>query len=286
VSAQAFWSRLSLVGDFVLDTPLRISTQNVGIAIDGEGRPIIPGSTFRGALRSYIESVLRGVYDESQNKRQSVTLRGPDGRGAPISRIVKLCCDSVDKRQDDLNYQGCLTTAIVAKWQADPLLRPNLDVALVDCSCQVCRLFGAPWLAGKVFMSDMQARDWNGAIQTRAGMAISRDRDTAIEGSQYQRQSVPPGTHFGFQLSAENVSPVEQGLILLGLRAFEVGLVGLGADRTRGLGYGRLAIDWWNCRYVDSSHLIGALLGADTQAFTESDADARLNALNLFLSKP
>ena len=286
MSAQAFWSRLSLVGDFVLDTPLRVSAQNVGIAADAYGRPIIPGSTFRGALRAYIESVLRGAYDESQNKRQSVTLRGPDGRAAPVSRIVKLCCDSVDKRQDDLNYQGCLTTAIVAKWQADPVLRPNLDSALVDCSCQVCRLFGAPWLAGKVFVADLQARDWTGTLQTRAGMAISRDRDTAIEGSQYQRQSVPPGTRFNFQLSAENVSPIEQGLLLLGLRAFEVGLIGLGADRTRGLGYGRLAIDWWNCRYVDADHLIAALLGAEPQVFTDSDADARISALSLLLSKP
>jgi len=286
VSAQAFWSRLALVGDFILDTPLRVSAQNVGIVTDAEGRPIIPGSTFRGALRSYIESVLRGVYDESQNKRQSVTLRGSDGRAAPVSRIVKLCCDSVDKRQDDLNYQGCLTSAIVAKWQADPVLRPNLDAALVDCSCQVCRLFGAPWLAGKVFVADLQARDWAGTLQTRAGLSISRDRETAIEGSQYQRQSVPPGTRFSFQLSAENVSPVEQGLILLGLRAFEVGLIGLGADRARGLGYGRLAIDWSNCRYVDADHLIGALLGADPQVFTDGDADARISSLSHLLSKP
>jgi hypothetical protein len=63
-------------------------------------------------------------------------------------------------------------------------------------------------------------------------------------------------------------------------------LIALGADRARGLGYGRLAIDWWNCRYVDADHLIGALLGGDPQVFTDSEAEARINALAALLRNP
>ncbi|MCC7446702.1 MAG: hypothetical protein IT324_04760 [Anaerolineae bacterium] len=283
MTAQALFSRLTLVGEYVLDTPLRIGAgpDSAGVALDHENRPVIPASSFRGALRAYIESVLRGLYAPHQDQRVTVTLRGADGRPTPTTRTVRVCCDSVDKHDDDLNYQGCLTRAIVARWEADPVLRPQLDTALVDATCQVCRVFGTPWLASRVSLADLRlVGNWSGATITRGGLSINRDTDTAIEGSAYQRQVVPAGLRFTFRLVAENVTPVEQGMILLGIRAFESGLICLGADRARGLGRGRLMLDWWNCRYVDSSNLIGALLlGTEPQVFTEVEADARITAL-------
>ena len=283
------WSRLTLTGQFTLDAPLRIGGGAEGLVLDGAGKPVIPASSFRGALRAAVESALRGLADPHQETRYTVTLRGPDGRPTPTTRTVKVCCDSVDKRDDDLNYQGCLTGAIVNRWQADTLLRSQLDSALVEGTCQVCRLFGTPWLAGRVYLADLPVikDSWNGTLVTRGGLSISRDTDTAIEGSLYQRQAVPAGTRFQFHLVVENASDVEQGMILLGLRPFELGWVALGSDRARGLGRGRLVIDWWNCRYVDSDHLIGALLvGTDPQVFAETDAEARINALVAALRTP
>jgi CRISPR/Cas system CSM-associated protein Csm3 (group 7 of RAMP superfamily) len=226
--------------------------------------------------------------DERQIGRRTVTLRGPDGRPATVQRLVYVCCDSVDKRDDDVNYQGCLTRAIVARWEADASLRPQLDSVLVECSCQVCRLFGAPWLAGRVHVADLRVMNgWSGSYTTLGGLAISRDTDTMIEGSQYRRQVVPAGTRFSFHLTVENASPAEQGMIFMGIRAFEAGLISLGADRARGLGRGRLSIDWWNCRYVDTGNLFGALLvGTAPQLFTETDAEARISALSDMLRTP
>ncbi len=285
---QAFWSRLTLVGDYVLETPLRIGAGADSLALDANARPVIPASSFRGALRAYVESVLRGMDDGRHDARRTITLRGTDGRPVAVQRLVKLCCDSVDKRDDDLNYQGCLTRAIVARWEADPAMRPQLDSALVDCSCQVCRLFGAPWLASRVHVTDLRlVNDWSGAYAARGGLSISRDTDTAVEGSQYQRQAVPAGTRFSFQLSVENATPAEQGIVLMGLRAFEAGLISLGSDRARGLGRGRLSIDWWNCRSLDTGNLFGALLvGTAPQVFTETDAEARITALADMLRVP
>jgi CRISPR-associated RAMP protein (TIGR02581 family) len=284
MNLQAFWSRLTLVGEYVLDSPLRIGTGGDGVALDSQKRPLIPASSFRGALRAYVESTLRGLSPAGRETRRTVNLRGPDGRPTPTQRTVKLCCDSVDKREDDLNYQGCLTRAIVSRWEADPVLRPQLDAALVDCTCQVCRLFGTPWLAGRVRLADLRIVNGNSTngygFVSRGGLSISRDTDTAIEGSQYQRQAIPAGTRFSFYLTLENATPAEQGMILVGLRAFEAGLIGLGADRSRGLGRGHLAIDWWQCRYVDADQLLGALLvGTDPQVFTEDEANLRINAL-------
>jgi CRISPR-associated RAMP protein (TIGR02581 family) len=289
MTAPGFWSRLTLVGTFTLDTPLRIGAGSEYIALDGDGNPLIPASSFRGALRATVESALRGLVSESNDARRTVTLRGPDARPTPTIRTVKVCCDSVDKRDDDVNYQGCLTKAIVARWEADPVLRPQLDAALIDCTCQVCRLFGTPWLAGRVHVADLSIvkESWNGSTVSRGGLSISRDTDTAIDGSLYQRQAVPAGARFAFRLIVENASEVEQGMILLGLRAFESGWVSLGSDRSRGLGRGRLAIDWWNCHYVDADHLIGALLaGTEPQAFSDADAEARISALTAALQAP
>ncbi|HLY26436.1 MAG TPA: RAMP superfamily CRISPR-associated protein, partial [Aggregatilineales bacterium] len=194
------WSRLTLVGEYVLESPLRIASEpgTEAVVLDGDGRPMIPGSSFRGALRAYLEGLLRALEKDQHVTRQTITLRGPDGRPSPVTRLVKLACDSVDKRDDDLNYQGCLTRAIVERWENDPLLRPGFEEAVLSCSCQVCRLFGAPWLAGRIVASDLRVipESWPGTFAVRRGATLSRDRDVMIEGSLYRREAVPTGTRF------------------------------------------------------------------------------------------
>ena len=56
---SVFWSRLTLAGQFTLDAPLRIGAGPESLALDGEGNPMIPASSFRGALRATVESALR-----------------------------------------------------------------------------------------------------------------------------------------------------------------------------------------------------------------------------------
>ena len=241
----------------------------------------------RTVFSKSMRCVLVALGGSKHDTRKTITLRGPDGRPAPTARLVKLCCDSVDKRDDDLNYQGCLTKAIVKQWEADPVLSPGLDAALLDCTCQVCRLFGTPWLAGRVHLADLTAIGWQGQYESRGGLSISRETDTAIDGSAYQRQALPAGLRFTFRLTVENATLIEQAMVLMGLQAFETGIIALGSDRTRGMGRGHLAIDWWNCRYVDDSQLLsGLLVGTDPQVFSEADAEARIGALATFLRSP
>lgn len=289
--APISWSRLTFVGEYVLDSPLRIGAGADRVALDLDGRPMIPASTFRGALRVYVESVLRGM--ARHESKRTVTLRGTDGRPVPTTRTVSICCQSVDKREDDVNYQGCLTGAIVSRWQSDPVLRPSLETALFDCTCACCRLFGTPWLASRVLVADLRLIEPDAEAQnelftyiTRGGLSVSRERDTMIESSLYQRQAFTTTARFKFNLIVEDATPAEQGMIVLGLRAFEAGLISLGGDRARGLGHGRLVIDWANCRYVDLDNLIGSLLGAEPQVFSEADAEMCINALGMMLTAP
>jgi CRISPR/Cas system CSM-associated protein Csm3 (group 7 of RAMP superfamily) len=284
------WSRLTLLGEYALESPLRIASagDSESVALDNDGRPIIPANSFRGALRAYLEGMLRALEKDQHIRRQSITVRGPDGRPTQIVRTVRLACDSVDKHDDDLNYQGCLTGAIVSRWADDPVLRPGFDAALVSCSCQVCRMFGAPWLAGRVSIADLRVipESWPGTYSVRRGVTLSRDRDVMIEGGVYSREVVPTGARFTFQLQAQDLTPAEQGLVLLGLRGFENGQIALGADRSRGLGRGRLALDWDRSHYADADQLIPSMLGKNMPTFGEADAEGRIAAMADWLENP
>jgi len=284
-STSINWSRLILAGTITLESPLRVGAGEGMIALDSSGVPYLPGSTLRGALRTYIESALRGMTRPNWRGQYTVTLRGLDGRPATVSRMVALSCDSVDKRDDDINYQGCLTGAIVKKWEADPVLRPNFEAALIGCTCYVCRLFGANWLAGKTFIPDavVVASSWRGNLLDRGGLTLHRDRDTMLPGSDYWCEAVPSGVQFSFRLIAENTTPAEQGMLLLGLHSTSAGLIALGADRGRGFGRVRLALDWSACRSFDPERLIANLRGTDQGAFTAADADEQLTALAAFI---
>jgi CRISPR/Cas system CSM-associated protein Csm3 (group 7 of RAMP superfamily) len=272
LSTDQPWSRLDLAGEFVLDTPLRIAADISGNPLcDASGQPIIPATTFRGVLRAYIESILRSLNADIPPTIRHLTVTGSDGKPQDVVRFVALCCDSTDKHPDDALYQGCLTEAIIARWRADMQLRPSLDRMIAVCSCMACRLFGTSWLAGRVRVDPLTTTEssWEGDF---------------VPVGKKKRPAVPAGTRFRFHLSVENATFAEQGLILLGLDGFENGRLALGAERSRGLGQGHLALDWWNCRYLDAGGVIGALLGGEAPAaFTEVDVEARFQALDDWL---
>ncbi len=66
---DTFKNRLEITGTLTTVTALRISagrsTEAIGsdlpVIKDALGRPLIPGSSFKGALRSRLESFLRGI---------------------------------------------------------------------------------------------------------------------------------------------------------------------------------------------------------------------------------
>ncbi len=271
-SATLPWSRLDLAGEYVLETPLRIAGGANGLPLcDSAGCPIIPATTFRGVLRAYVESILRSLNADIPLAIRHLTVTGSDGKPRPLIRYVALCCDSTDKRADDDAYQGCLTEAIVARWRTDPRVRPEFDRALVACTCTACRLFGTPWLAGRVRIAPLLLVEssWDGEF---------------VPAGKKNRPAVPAGARFHFHLTVECATFAEQGLILLGLSGFENGRLALGAEQSYGLGQGRAALDWWNCRYLAAAGVSGTLLGGEPPAsFSEIDAEARIQALNDWL---
>jgi CRISPR-associated RAMP protein (TIGR02581 family) len=220
-----FKNRLEITGTLTTVTALRISagrsTEPIGsdlpVIKDALGKPLIPGSSFKGALRSRLESFLRGIVGSDR----------------------KLVANP----------------AIENEWSITPQemkqIKQNFpdDQALTDEILKhtdlVSHLFGSPWIASKFQVRDLtvQPDAWFGQYQERDGVAIDRDTETAADGKLYDYQVVPAATPFDFNAVVENAHDWELGLLMIGLHQFETEQIPLGGGRSRGLGVVKLEID-------------------------------------------
>lgn len=219
---DVFKSRLELSGTLTTVTALRISqgrsTEPIGsdlpVVKDSLGRPLIPGSSFKGALRSRLESFVRGI--DSQQAIDPSELVSPTWM-----RWLK------EQKQAHANDDAALTAAL--------LQRTDL----------VSQVFGSPWAAGKFQVRDLTVLPdlWFGQYQERDGVSIDRDTETASDGKLYDFQVVPAGTPFEFKAVVENAEDWELGLLMVGLYQFENEMIPLGGGRSRGLGVVKLQLD-------------------------------------------
>lgn len=241
---DTFRNRLTLTGTLETVTALRVSAGrslepiscDLPVIKDALGRPLIPGSSFKGALRSRLESFLRGVFSEVDESQLRHFVANPSNEAewsitASEMRKFKTQCTDDDRQLDDRQ----LTEQILQ----------NTDL--------ISQVFGSPWLSSKFQVRDLTienpAENWFGQYQERDGVAIDRDTETAAEGKLYDFQVVPAATPFEFKAVMENADPWELGLLMLGLHQFETEQIPLGGGRSRGLGIVRLHLnrmDWVN----------------------------------------
>jgi CRISPR-associated RAMP protein (TIGR02581 family) len=226
---DVFKTRLELSGTLTTVTALRISAgrssepigSDLPVIKDGLGKPLIPGSSFKGALRSRLESFLRGIVGENRKLVANPALEEEWSITSQEMKQIKATFE------DDLNL-----TAEVLK-QTD----------------LISHLFGSPWVASKFQVRDLSVQPdaWFGQYQERDGVAIDRDTETAADGKLYDFQVVPAGTPFDFRAIVENAHDWELGLLMVGLHQFETEQIPLGGGRSRGLGVVKLNIDdvWW-----------------------------------------
>ncbi|MEB3181612.1 MAG: CRISPR-associated RAMP protein Csx7 [Nostocaceae cyanobacterium] len=222
---DTFKNRLELTGTLTTITALRISagrsTEPIGsdlpVIKDAFGKPIIPGSSFKGALRSRLESFLRGILG---NNRKLVA-------NPAIEEEWSLTAQEIKKLKVDYPNDLELTTEILKQTDL------------------VSLLFGSPWIASKFQVRDLTVKpeNWFGQYQERDGVAIDRDTETAADGKLYDFQVVPAGTVFDFKAIVENAEEWELGLLMIGLHQFEIEQIPLGGGSSRGLGVVKLVID-------------------------------------------
>lgn len=275
---RAFHSRLVLRGTLELRTGLRLgagrgtqieAAADLPVVKTVDGRPYIPGASFKGAWRAATEALLRGL---------------------PDHQAKNLACISVPRDEETVPPPLCLTATAVSRLKTTPPERWNeildgraaqvqdkpLDEALRMLSCRTCRLFGAPWLAGKVLVKDLAVGEGWGELTrpaVRDGVAIDRDKGSAAPKKKYTYEVVPEGTPFAVEIVVENADDAELGLAWLGLLAFQQEQIPLGGARSRGLGWCTLQVDWPRSQWLTRGDLLEGLFPDDPTALPGSLAE-------------
>ena len=225
-----FQSRLNLTGEIETLTAIRIGagrstspiSSDLPVVRDAEGSPYIPGSSFKGVLRSYVESILRSI----ANHRHIV-------------------CNPTN------NDEQCITTE-----EMKPLREKRNDQLILEKTCWACQLFGSLWYASKLQIRDLhvQPEFWFNQYQQRDGVAIDRDTETASDGKLYDYEVVPAGVVFDFHAIVDNAENWQLGMLYLGLSAFKKGELTIGGGSSRGLGVIKLSLE--TATYIDTSSII------------------------------
>ncbi len=211
----------------VTETALHVGTSESGrqmaatdlpVARDGRGAPYIPGSSFRGALRSGLESLLRGL-------------------GRPELRV----CDPFAKGERDPGRSCGELVQAQREGLAEVPEHTAFEVAWKE-SCAICRLFGHSFLASRVRLADlfMLAEADETSTYIRDGVGLDRDLRTASRAILYNFEAVPAETGFGLRIDVDNAEPHELGLLLIGLELFTTGFARVGGKGSRGLGSARI----------------------------------------------
>lgn len=243
---ERFENRYELRGRLITQTGLHIGAgeslmvvgSNKPVVRDINGLPYIPGSSFKGALRSTVEAMVRAL--------------SPDDHQEPRA------CDPLDR--------GCICPSQMENWQNEvrngQITQEQLDKRIWNESCTICRLFGSPWLASKVKVCDLYLNpanerntkesqekrekegvpEWLGRVEVRNGVAIDRDTETAFPRGLYDYETIPRETAFDLHIQVDNATDEELGLLFLGLREFTDGGAWVGGNTSRGLG--KVRIEW------------------------------------------
>jgi CRISPR-associated RAMP protein (TIGR02581 family) len=217
-------NRYLFEGKLVMKTGLHIgggkatlSHTDSPVVLTPDELPFIPGSSFKGTLRSTIEKIVAGLpADVGLHSCGLLTLAQ-----APGETCSTACQEQIveDRRNHPDNAEAILNKA-----------RRDL--------CHTCQLFGSPFAAAHITVNDLYLinDEWSGRTQIRDGVAIDRDSETARSGLKYDFEVVPSTTVFGMRLLLENASETDLQLISIGLSEFVSGFGSIGGFRSRGLG--------------------------------------------------
>lgn len=170
---------------------------------DSAGRPFIPGSSLKGALRSWLEKVLRS-----------------------LDRKHLWACDIFDKKA--VCGPKSASGGNAKNTPPDEEVRASL--------CTACSLFGSTHYAGRVYFRDLRILTDPRYVELRDGVGIDRVLGTASPGIKYDTEVVSPGSRFELNLIAENLDPLRRALLVMTLQRLVEGEIALGGMTTRGLG--------------------------------------------------
>jgi len=225
-------ARYRITGRIVLDTALHIGGRGATtitdspVVRDGTGRPLVPGSSLKGAFRAAVERLVPNI---------------PGLHTCALSDAENSCAEQLRQRTKDQQFTEAEMLTLV-----DGIL------------CDTCRAFGTTHLASVALFHDAPiAGIWRELpevpTQIRDGVGIDRDSERARDGIKFDFEVVPPQAEFDFTLLLENPAKRDLGLVALGLQELINGMIPLGGIRSRGLG--RCHLEDVKVQHVDLSSM-------------------------------
>lgn len=215
---------------------------------DSHGRPFIPGSSFKGVLRSSVEKILpvlepiSGVwscqlFSESEgagkclstaaNQKKFTQLREEAGNKTKFKNSQVLC--ESDKSS---NADKVITEQFILK----EYLSNNL--------CDTCKVFGSPVFGSKIKIRDLHiCEPYFELSELRDGVGIDRDSEVAVDQAKFDFEVIPSQSEFKVNIIMESPSHKELAILALGIREFVSGNAAIGGLSSRGLGACLLEIE-------------------------------------------
>lgn len=265
-----FENRYMINGSLKMKTALSIGSQtsvlptgsDLPVIKTADGKPFIPGSSLKGVARSFLERMLRTM--EQMNYT--------------INNDKLWACDPLDNKQRCVNSQK--KDEFVEKSKRDTVIDDQeLTKLIYKESCTVCRFFGSPWLASRVYFMDCflsNQGQLHRYVEIRDGVGIDRDLGSAKKGIKFDFETVPAGATFEVRIVVENADEWEVGMLLLALRAIRDGTLPIGGKTSRGLGWATFEINIIN--RVNASGLLDYLRNKSMETLKEDDL------VNIFIS--
>jgi CRISPR-associated protein Csm3 len=203
-----------------------ITSSDLPILRGADDRPLIPGSSLKGVLRSAVESMLRAIPEKSEE-------------------IKKWACDPF------VEELRCVSTKDPS--DAEQRVRMQKQRERMKGLCRACRTFGAPSYASHVLFRDARTGD-RVRVERRDGVAIDRDLGRVSGARKYDFEVVAEGTTFDFGVSIDSAEKWQEGLVVLALDILHEGFARVGGATSRGLG--RVALENRNVRVLDQKRLL------------------------------
>jgi CRISPR-associated RAMP protein (TIGR02581 family) len=223
-------NRYLFTGKLLMQTALHIgggkvtlSSSDSPVVLTPEEIPFIPGSSFKGSLRSTVEKLVPGLPGEWSS---CALIEVSDEEAKQAKEQNKRVCPTV--RQKD----------ITKKRRDHPGQEEKLRARILKDLCHTCQLFGSPFAAARMAINDLYMPEgtWHGILQMRDGVAIDRDSEKAKDRLKYDFEVVPASATFDLAMTLENATAQDLQLISVGLSEFVHGFGTIGGKRSRGLG--------------------------------------------------
>jgi len=249
---RKFQRRYLFIGTLTLKTGLHIgSGWTVGGVSDKpvirtiDGRPFIPGSSFKGAFRSTVEKLASSIglnpcLLEHEDSNSACLTPQKSKKGQDFRQIRESVNQVITQSENHKKLLEALTRLGCSKNVGDVITQDDLAYLLKEHLCSTCQLFGSPYVTSGIIFSDLMPpiNDTlaDKMIQVRDGVAIDRDSEKAVDQLKFDYEVVAPAQTFELKIWLDDPSDLDLGLTCIGLSEFVSGFGFIGGNRSRGLG--------------------------------------------------